>query len=59
MPFEPQGFSLAHSGVAVALVAEVPVMPVLDGPATAVYRDTAAVEHSPPDLNVLHATFLI
>ena len=59
MPFEPQGFSSAHGELAAAVIEEALVMPVLDGPSTAVYRDTAAVEHSPPDLNVLHAVFLI
>jgi hypothetical protein len=59
MPFEPQGSSLAHSQLAVAVVEQALVMPVLNGPSIAVYRDPATVEHSPPDLNVLHATFLI
>ena len=35
------------------------VIPVPVGPSMAVYRDPATVEHPPPDLNVLHATFLI
>ena len=59
MPFEPQGSSLAHGQLAAAVVEQALVMPVLNGPSMAVYRDPATVEHSPPDLNVLHATFLI
>ena len=59
MPFEPQASGMAHSGLVAAIVEEAPVMPVPVGPSMAVYRDPATVEPSPPDLNVLHATFLI
>ena len=59
MPFGPQGSSMAHNELAVAIVEVAPVMAVLVGPSMAVYRDPATVEHSPPDLNVLHAIFLI
>jgi hypothetical protein len=60
MPLEPQGFAAAHSELAAALVSsEIPVVPVLAGSLMTVRHEAAPVEHSPPDLNVLHSTFLI
>ena len=59
MPLGLQGATHVHADLAVvALVATVDVQP--PAPARfAVTRDTVILEHSPPDLNVLNATFLI
>jgi len=61
MPLEPAGFATVHAELAV--VANVPnyifVLPVLAPAATRIHSKAPVSDHSPPDLIVLHATFLI
>ena len=61
MPLEPQGFSSAHAHLAVTvLTADVqPIATTLCVPLVGHRFETAAVEHSPPDLNVLHSVLLV
>src|SRR5713226_3161152 len=60
MPLELPGATHAHAELAVAAVAAAVhiVQPLAPIPFAAT-RDTVLFEHSPPDLNVLNATFLI
>ena len=62
MPLEPQGFASAHAEFAAAAVVAADVVPVgtlLREPFPAGHLDMVPAEHSPPDLTVLHSTFLI
>ena len=60
MPLGLQGATHVHADLAVvSLVATVDVVQPPAPARFAVTRDTVILEHSPPDLNVLNATFLI
>lgn len=61
MPLEVQGFSFTHAVPAVAAVPIdfIVVPPVLIPSGAAVHPEAPVSEHSPPDLNLLHSTFLI
>ena len=60
MPLGLQGATHVHAELAVAAVAATVDVGRPPAPARfAVTRDTVVLEHSPPDLNVLNATFLI
>ena len=61
MPLEVQGFAFAHAHLAAAVITTdtLPLAPILHSPGAGMTFETAAVEHSPPDLTVLHSTFLI
>ena len=62
MPLEPRGFSDAHGDIAVAgflTHTVIVVVPVLQTASFARHPEAPVSEHSPPDLNVLHSTFLI
>ena len=61
MPLEPPSIGGSHDTVAVAIlptpVPEVLVRVTIES--GSVNREVFPLEHSPPDLNVLNATFLI
>ena len=61
MPLELQAFGSAHAGLAAAVITTdiLPVGSLRGAPVSGTHFETAAVEHSPPDLTVLHSTFLI
>ena len=61
MPLEPQGFGAAHAELAATFVSgEVLAAPVLVSRwSSLVPHGAGPVEHSPPDSNVLHSTFLV
>jgi hypothetical protein len=59
MPLEPHGFVSTHAELAAAESEMLPSAPILHAPFPGTCLETAAVEHSPPDLTVLHSTFLI
>ena len=61
MPLEPQGFASAHADLAVVpVIASAVVLPPLLDYSSAAPRPEAPIsDHSPPDLNVLHSTFVI
>ena len=61
MPLELQGFASAHADLAAAVITTdiLPFAPIRYAPRPGTQLETPAVEHSPPDLTVLHSTFLI
>lgn len=61
MPLELQAFGSAHAELAAAAITTdiLPVASICRAPVPGTQFETAAVEHSPPDLTVLHSTFLI
>src|SRR5262245_29195253 len=61
LPLEPQGFASAHLELAAAadVLDTIIVLPQFDATSLAYHHEITASEHSPPDLNILHATFLI
>jgi hypothetical protein len=60
MAIEPHGFSSALADIAVvAVLTDDIVLPSLDASSAAHHPETPIFEHSPPDLNVLHSTFII
>ena len=61
MPLEPQGFASAHADLAVAGVVTTAVtdLSVLEACSAAPHPEAPVSEHSPPDLNVLHSTFIV
>ena len=61
MPLEPAGFASAHVELAVAAVVQTDIfVHPIPGPAlTWIHSKAPVSEHSPPDLNLLHSTFLI
>jgi hypothetical protein len=61
MPLELQAFGSAHAALAAAVITT-DIMPVVSTPRAPISGtrfETAPLEHSPPDLTVLHSTFLI
>jgi hypothetical protein len=60
MPLEPQAFASAHAELAAAVVTTgiVPLAAIRCEPRNGTRFETTAVEHSPPDLTVLHSTLL-
>ncbi len=60
MPLEPPGFSQAQMERAVATVGTADVFALaVTGSTTAAYPEPLSIEHSPPDRQALHSTFLI
>jgi hypothetical protein len=61
MPLELQPFPSGHAELATAVVTTdiLPLASLSRAPSPGAHFDTAAVEHSPPDLIVLHSKFLI
>ena len=61
MPLELQAFASAHAELAAAVITTdiLPAASIARAPSPGAHLETAAVEHSPPDLIVLHSTFLI
>jgi hypothetical protein len=61
MPLEPQAFSSAHPELVAAptLTHTTVVLPVVETSLIGLHSEAPVSEHSPPDLNVLHSTFLI
>lgn len=61
MPLEPQGFASINAELAVAAVLTdtIVLAPVLDASSAAPHTEAPISDHSSPDLNVLHSTFLI
>lgn len=61
MPLEPIGSDPTHGTFVLAaeLTTAVVVSPVIAVLSSGPHRETPVLEHSPPDLNVLHSTFLI
>jgi hypothetical protein len=61
MPLEAQGFASADAQLAVVAVlpATIELAPVSNRSSESPHPAAPLSEHSPPDLNVLHATFLI
>jgi hypothetical protein len=61
MPLEPHGFGSAHAELAAAIsAAETGLLfPEVEVPSMAVELETPVADPSPPDLIVLHSTFLI
>ena len=61
MPLELQAFASAHAELAAAVITTdiLPTASIARAPSPGAHFETAAVEHSPPDLTVLHSTFLI
>ena len=61
MPLEPPSIGGAHHTVAVATLptAVLEVLPLPIVTADSMHRELLPLEHSPPDIQVLNATFLI
>jgi len=61
MPLEPAGSASAHVELAVAAVEPIDifVLPLVGPTVTWIHSKAPVFEHSPPDLNVLHSTFLV
>ena len=61
MPLEPPSIGGAHHTVAVATLprAVLEVLPLPIVAADSMHRELLPLEHSPPDIQVLNATFLI
>ena len=61
MPLEPPSIGSAHHAVAVAAL-PIPLLDLVPKPVIAadfMDRGLLPVEHSPPDIQILNATFLI
>lgn len=59
MPLESQAFAHAELAAVVFTADNEVLVPAPGDVSHTVYPDSPVVEHSPPDLNVLHSTFLI
>jgi hypothetical protein len=61
MPLQQQGFSFVQAELAVVASTADPIFlpPVLKVLAGTLHSEAPLAEHSPPDLYVLHSTFLI
>jgi len=61
MPLESQGLISAHAEAALAILTGESMLaaPVMDAGYRAFHAGMLLVEHPPPDLNILHSSFII